>query len=179
MYHLVRACKKCLFVSRRRWLTDLLFGNWTIFAASSEPPLLLAVSVHCATRAAIKAARKELKAWSRNNEPDPVFQMDVPAIMPVVKKLCGWDNVERYLEFLLPQNWSKTSHNIFSLVIWTLLTSCDCTRVQWGSFSSHVIIEKFWREPNFINFFITNMIYIIIKNVGAIVLHVSSKLHLR
>ncbi|KAM7528387.1 hypothetical protein LguiB_031797 [Lonicera macranthoides] len=31
--------------------------------ASGEPTLLLAVSVHCATRAAIKDARKQLCSW--------------------------------------------------------------------------------------------------------------------
>ncbi|XP_027104274.2 abscisic-aldehyde oxidase-like isoform X1 [Coffea arabica] len=69
--------------------------------ASGEPPLLLAVSVHCATRAAIKEARKQLKSWSRIDGPDSAFQLDVPAIMPVVKNLCGLDIVERYLESLL------------------------------------------------------------------------------
>ncbi|KAL3518742.1 hypothetical protein ACH5RR_021331 [Cinchona calisaya] len=69
--------------------------------ASGEPPLLLAVSVHCATRAAIKEARKQLNTWSRLDGLGSVFQLDVPAIMPVVKNLCGLDNVERYLESLL------------------------------------------------------------------------------
>ncbi|KAL3518745.1 hypothetical protein ACH5RR_021334 [Cinchona calisaya] len=69
--------------------------------ASGEPPLLLAVSVHCATNAAIKEARKQLNTWSGINGPDSTFQLSVPAIMPVVKNLCGLDNVERYLESLL------------------------------------------------------------------------------
>ncbi|XP_027104302.1 indole-3-acetaldehyde oxidase-like isoform X1 [Coffea arabica] len=69
--------------------------------ASGEPPLLLAASVHCATRAAIKEARKQLNSWNRLDGPNPAFQLDVPAIMPVVKNLCGLDNVERYLESLL------------------------------------------------------------------------------
>ena len=69
--------------------------------ASGEPPLLLAVSVHCATKAAIKEARKQLNTWSGVDGPDSAFQLDVPAIMPVVKSLCGLDNVERYLESLL------------------------------------------------------------------------------
>lgn len=69
--------------------------------ASGEPPLLLAASVHCATRAAIKEARKELKTWGKVDEWDSAFQLQVPAIMPVVKALCGLDYVERYLESLL------------------------------------------------------------------------------
>nr|XP_027104311.1 abscisic-aldehyde oxidase-like [Coffea arabica] len=57
--------------------------------ASGEPPLVLAASVHCATRAAIKEARKQLNARSRLDGPDPAFELDVPAIMPVVKNACG------------------------------------------------------------------------------------------
>lgn len=73
-----------------------------IFAASGEPPLLLAASVHCATRAAIKEARKQLKSWgSVVDGSDSTFQLEVPATMPVVKKLCGLDTVERYLQSLL------------------------------------------------------------------------------
>ncbi|XP_057956524.1 abscisic-aldehyde oxidase-like isoform X2 [Malania oleifera] len=66
--------------------------------ASGEPPLLLAVSVHCATRAAIREARKQLHLDS----PDLALQLGIPATMPVVKELCGLDNVERYLQSLLP-----------------------------------------------------------------------------
>ncbi|POO01417.1 Aldehyde oxidase/xanthine dehydrogenase [Trema orientale] len=68
--------------------------------ASGEPPLLLAVSVHSATRAAIKAAREQILSWSSQEESDSIFQLDVPATMPVVKELCGLDIVERYLEFI-------------------------------------------------------------------------------
>eukprot|EP01018_Ginkgo_biloba_P006621 Gb_10651 [translate_table: standard] len=70
--------------------------------ASGEPPLLLAASVHCATREAIRAAREELKRNSstHNNElkDSRVFRMDSPATMDVIKSLCGLNNVERYLE---------------------------------------------------------------------------------
>ncbi|KAJ0616360.1 putative aldehyde oxidase [Helianthus annuus] len=69
--------------------------------ASGEPPLLLAASVHCATRAAIKEARKQLCSWKGLDGSDPMFQLDVPATMPVVKTLCGLDNVEFYLQSLL------------------------------------------------------------------------------
>nr|DAD29083.1 TPA_asm: hypothetical protein HUJ06_030551 [Nelumbo nucifera] len=69
--------------------------------ASGEPPLLLAVSVHCATRAAIGEARKELLKWCSSDESYSAFQLEVPATMPVVKELCGLDNVERYLQSLL------------------------------------------------------------------------------
>ncbi|MQL74596.1 hypothetical protein Taro_006978 [Colocasia esculenta] len=72
--------------------------------ASGEPPLLLAVSIHCATREAIREARKQLASWSMAEAPSPMFQLDVPATMPVVKRLCGFDNVEKYLEASLRQN---------------------------------------------------------------------------
>ncbi|KAL3653264.1 aryl-alcohol oxidase 3 [Castilleja foliolosa] len=65
--------------------------------ASGEPPLLLAASVHCATRAAIKEARKQLKSWGVLEGTDSTFQLDVPATMPVVKQLCGPNYVEAYL----------------------------------------------------------------------------------
>ncbi|KAK0604647.1 hypothetical protein LWI29_017802 [Acer saccharum] len=67
--------------------------------ASGEPPLLLAVSVHCATRAAIKEARKQLVSWSGLDWSDSTFHLEVPATMPVVKELCGLDSVERYLQW--------------------------------------------------------------------------------
>ncbi|KAK1604793.1 hypothetical protein QYE76_028466 [Lolium multiflorum] len=63
--------------------------------ASGEPPLLLAASVHCAMREAIRAARIEFSA-----ESPLTFQMDVPATMADVKELCGLDVVERHLESL-------------------------------------------------------------------------------
>ncbi|KAL8548804.1 hypothetical protein ACS0TY_007901 [Phlomoides rotata] len=69
--------------------------------ASGEPPLLLAASVHCATRAAIKGARRQLKSWGALEGTDSTFQLDVPATMPVVKQLCGLDSVETYLQTLL------------------------------------------------------------------------------
>ncbi|CAI9781360.1 unnamed protein product [Fraxinus pennsylvanica] len=69
--------------------------------ASGEPPLLLAVSVHCATRAAVKAARKQRKSWGALDETDSTFELEVPATMPVVKQLCGLDSVEWYLRSLL------------------------------------------------------------------------------
>ncbi|XP_058743165.1 abscisic-aldehyde oxidase-like isoform X1 [Vicia villosa] len=67
--------------------------------ASGEPPLLLAASVHCATRAAIKEARKQLLSWSNLDEPDSIFQLGVPANMPMVKELSGLDVVQRYLKW--------------------------------------------------------------------------------
>jgi indole-3-acetaldehyde oxidase len=63
--------------------------------ASGEPPLLLAASVHCAMREAIRAARTEFSADS-----PLTFQMDVPATMAHVKDLCGLDVVERHLQSL-------------------------------------------------------------------------------
>ncbi|XP_066389466.1 indole-3-acetaldehyde oxidase-like isoform X2 [Miscanthus floridulus] len=61
--------------------------------ASGEPPLLLAASVHCATREAIRAARNEPHCSGFGPSPSH-FDLEVPAIMPVVKELCGLDNVE-------------------------------------------------------------------------------------
>ncbi|CBI24416.3 unnamed protein product, partial [Vitis vinifera] len=69
--------------------------------ASGEPPLLLAVSVHCATRAAIREARQQLLSWTGLCKSDLTFQLEVPATMPVVKNLCGLENVESYLQSLL------------------------------------------------------------------------------
>ncbi|KAB1226907.1 Benzaldehyde dehydrogenase (NAD(+)) [Morella rubra] len=72
--------------------------------ASGEPPLLLAVSIHCATRAAIKEARKQLLSWSNQDGSTTdltPFQLEVPATMPVVKDLCGLESVERYLEWIV------------------------------------------------------------------------------
>ncbi|KAL1552862.1 aryl-alcohol oxidase 3 [Salvia divinorum] len=66
--------------------------------ASGEPLLLLAASVHCATRAAIGEARKQLKSWGAVEGTESTFQLDVPATMPAVKQLCGLDSVETYLQ---------------------------------------------------------------------------------
>ncbi|XP_042463038.1 indole-3-acetaldehyde oxidase-like [Zingiber officinale] len=67
--------------------------------ASGEPPLLLASSVHCAVREAIRAARAEFSS-NDDNHSASTFQLDVPATMPVVKELCGLNTVEKYLETL-------------------------------------------------------------------------------
>ncbi|OMO77104.1 Aldehyde oxidase/xanthine dehydrogenase, a/b hammerhead [Corchorus olitorius] len=73
-----------------------------IIISSGEPPLLLAVSVHCATRAAIKEAKRQLLSWSgRQNESDSTFQLEVPAIMPVVKEHCGLHCVESFLQWTM------------------------------------------------------------------------------
>ncbi|KAG8371087.1 hypothetical protein BUALT_Bualt13G0050400 [Buddleja alternifolia] len=69
--------------------------------ACGEPPLLLAVSVHCATKAAINEARKQLKSWGAVEGTDSAFLLDVPATLPVVKQLCGLNTVETYLQSLL------------------------------------------------------------------------------
>ncbi|PNX82045.1 abscisic-aldehyde oxidase-like protein [Trifolium pratense] len=51
--------------------------------ASGEPPLLLAASVHCATRSAVKEARKQLLSWSNSDDgSDSTFQLGVPAMQP-------------------------------------------------------------------------------------------------
>ncbi|XP_038720320.1 indole-3-acetaldehyde oxidase-like isoform X2 [Tripterygium wilfordii] len=68
--------------------------------ASGEPPLLLASSVHCATRAAIRDARLQLLLWRGiEGSEDSDFQLPIPATMPVVKELCGLDMVESYLQW--------------------------------------------------------------------------------
>nr|QPD79368.1 aldehyde oxidase 2 [Impatiens walleriana] len=80
--------------------------------ASGEPPLLLAASVHCATRAAIKEARKQLSSWrgERCDESNSmVFQLPVPASMPIVKELCGLDSVECYLKSQISSNARQCS----------------------------------------------------------------------
>ncbi|KAF2601795.1 hypothetical protein F2Q70_00027947 [Brassica cretica] len=67
--------------------------------ASGEPPLLLAASVHCATRSAIREARKQSLSWNCNGDVSCTdFELPVPATMPVVKGLCGLYSVEKYLE---------------------------------------------------------------------------------
>ncbi|XP_013620292.1 PREDICTED: indole-3-acetaldehyde oxidase-like isoform X2 [Brassica oleracea var. oleracea] len=73
--------------------------------ASGEPPLLLAASVHCAVRAAVKEAKKQIQTWSNNNREvvDLSFDLPVPATMPVVKDFCGLDVVEKYLEWNIHQ----------------------------------------------------------------------------
>ncbi|XP_023533499.1 indole-3-acetaldehyde oxidase-like isoform X1 [Cucurbita pepo subsp. pepo] len=68
--------------------------------ASGEPPLLLAASVHCATQAAIKEARKQIRRWRGQDESDHAFQLEVPATLPVVKEACGLDCVESYLKWI-------------------------------------------------------------------------------
>ncbi|KFK33854.1 hypothetical protein AALP_AA5G068800 [Arabis alpina] len=74
--------------------------------ASGEPPLLLAASVHCAIREAVKDARKQLRIWKGEDGSSSTFQLPVPATMPVVKELCGLDIVESYLEWKLHANSS-------------------------------------------------------------------------
>ncbi|XP_017607354.1 abscisic-aldehyde oxidase-like isoform X1 [Gossypium arboreum] len=69
--------------------------------ASGEPPLKLAASVHCAIRAAIKEARHQLHSWGGLDESYSTFQLQVPATMPVVKELCGLENVQRFLQWTI------------------------------------------------------------------------------
>ncbi|KAE8656722.1 Indole-3-acetaldehyde oxidase [Hibiscus syriacus] len=73
-------------------------GTWT----SGEPPLTLAVSVHCATRAAIAEARRQLGLWNRVDDSNSrAFQLEVPAVMPVVKERCGFDSVQKFLQWTM------------------------------------------------------------------------------
>jgi hypothetical protein len=66
--------------------------------ASGEPALVLASSVHCEVREAIKAARKEFPGSTEYGTSLLVFHLDVPAPMTLVKELCGFDIMEKYLE---------------------------------------------------------------------------------
>ncbi|XP_073360672.1 putative aldehyde oxidase-like protein [Aegilops tauschii subsp. strangulata] len=59
--------------------------------ACGEPALVLASSVHCAVREAIRAARKEFGSLQLT------FQLNVPAPMTLVKEMCGLDIVDKYL----------------------------------------------------------------------------------
>uniref|UniRef100_J3MK08 aldehyde oxidase n=1 Tax=Oryza brachyantha TaxID=4533 RepID=J3MK08_ORYBR len=68
--------------------------------ASGEPAVVLAASVHCAVREAIRAARIEFASGTGSGSSLLTFQLDVPAPMTVVKELCGLDIVEKYLEDL-------------------------------------------------------------------------------
>nr|CAB3452603.1 unnamed protein product [Digitaria exilis] len=68
--------------------------------ASGEPAVVLASSVHCALREAIRAARKEFANSNGSGSSPLEFQMDVPAPMTLVKELCGFDIVEKYLRSL-------------------------------------------------------------------------------
>lgn len=77
--------------------------------ASGEPPLVLAASVHCATREAIRAARAQLFSYTGSKESPLTFELEVPATMPVIKELCGLDNVEIYLKSLIPSHQSNGS----------------------------------------------------------------------
>ncbi|GAY66478.1 hypothetical protein CUMW_249100 [Citrus unshiu] len=79
--------------------------HWThTLHTSGEPPLLLAVSVHCATRAAIREAWKQLLSWSQLDQSDLTFDLEVPATMQVVKELCGLDSVEKYLQWRMAES---------------------------------------------------------------------------
>ena len=90
-----------MFIFPKPTLSTSSNKNLSFRAASGEPPLLLAASVHSATKAAIKAGREQILSWSGTEGSDSIFQLDVPATMPVVKEHCGLDIVERYLEHRL------------------------------------------------------------------------------
>lgn len=75
--------------------------------ACGEPPLVLAASVHCATRAAIASARKQAKSWGALEGSDLAFVLEVPATAPVVKQLCGLNSVEMYLKSQISHSSSR------------------------------------------------------------------------
>ncbi|KAF8690686.1 hypothetical protein HU200_041061 [Digitaria exilis] len=68
--------------------------------ASGEPAVVLASSVHCALREAIRAARKDFANSAESGTSLLTFQLNVPAPMTIVKELCGFNIVEKYLENL-------------------------------------------------------------------------------
>ncbi|KAG2641363.1 hypothetical protein PVAP13_2KG177800, partial [Panicum virgatum] len=72
--------------------------------ASGELAVVLASSVHCALREAIRAARKDFSYNTESGTSPLIFQLNVPAPMTVVKELCGFDIVEKYLENLSAMN---------------------------------------------------------------------------
>ncbi|KAL3677013.1 hypothetical protein R1sor_026961 [Riccia sorocarpa] len=74
--------------------------------SAGEPPLLLATSVHNSIREAIRSARADLQLLaenepvSRKEKGGPHFLMHSSVTMQNVKKLCGLDTVEQYLDWL-------------------------------------------------------------------------------
>ncbi|KAG0601086.1 hypothetical protein M758_11G082900 [Ceratodon purpureus] len=78
------------------------YHNDEIFSSKAvgEPPLLLSSSVFSAIRMAISAARKDYKDVGGYVE-SKVFGFSPPATLDKVKKLCGFDNVEKYLQSML------------------------------------------------------------------------------
>ncbi|KAK3126803.1 hypothetical protein QOZ80_7AG0563060 [Eleusine coracana subsp. coracana] len=75
--------------------------------ASGEPAVVLASSVHCALREAIQAARKDFADSTEQKSFPLTFQLDVPSPMTLVKELCGFDIVEKYLENLLTNEFTN------------------------------------------------------------------------
>ncbi|KAE8727199.1 hypothetical protein F3Y22_tig00005856pilonHSYRG00136 [Hibiscus syriacus] len=73
--------------------------------ASGEPPLTLAVLVHCAARAAVREAKQQVLSWGGEKEAgSALVRMEVPATMPVVKELCGLDSAQKYLQWTIGKN---------------------------------------------------------------------------
>ena len=58
---------------------------------------MLSGSVQSAIRNAVIAARKDCRGADVGDDVSDIFILDPPATMDKVKKLCGLDNVERYL----------------------------------------------------------------------------------
>lgn len=92
-------------IKTQKSLSQTFFFAFGFDIASGEPPLLLAASVHCAIRAAVKEARKQIMTWKSNQQGiDLYFELPVPATMSVVKEFCGLDVVEKYLEWKIQQS---------------------------------------------------------------------------
>jgi xanthine dehydrogenase molybdopterin-binding subunit B len=78
------------------------YHNDHIFSSKAvgEPPLLLSSSVFSAVRMAINAARKDYEDDGGYVD-SKAFGFNPPATMDKVKKLCGFDNVEKFLQSTL------------------------------------------------------------------------------
>ncbi|XP_020525175.1 indole-3-acetaldehyde oxidase isoform X2 [Amborella trichopoda] len=81
--------------------------NVEFFSSGHHKKRVLSSKVHCAMRGAIKEARKELQSYKTSSNEQigedcsAIFRMDTPATMDLVKRLCGLENVERYLQSLV------------------------------------------------------------------------------
>ncbi|GJN12240.1 hypothetical protein PR202_ga30534 [Eleusine coracana subsp. coracana] len=85
----------------------VLSSKVPLLPASGEPAVVLASSVHCALREAIQAARKDFADSTEQKSFPFTFQLDVPSPMTLVKELCGFDIVEKYLENLLTNEFTN------------------------------------------------------------------------
>lgn len=71
----------------------------------------MAGSIHSAIRKAIKSARSDRARWESStgvrDKMKDNFRLDVPATMERIKELCGFGNVESYLEAMATRELSS------------------------------------------------------------------------